>query len=52
MTADYDLVDLLTLAITDGADGLTLRVGEKPVIHWHGEPHSIPPAIAICDILR
>src|SRR5262249_11299430 len=46
MNSEYDMTDLLTLVVTDRADALILHAGEPPVVHWHGEPHTVEgPAI-------
>ena len=40
------MTDLLTLITVDRAEGLSLRVGQQPVVHLGGEPHPIDgPAI-------
>jgi len=42
----YDMTDLLTLAVSENADGLSLRSGRPPVIQVRGEAHSVEgPAI-------
>ena len=46
MSSRYDMTDLLTLAISERADGLSLHAGQPPVVHVHGEAHAIEgPAI-------
>src|SRR5215510_2264028 len=42
---EYDMTDLLTLVTTDGAEGLSLHAGQKPVVHLGGEPHPIDGAV-------
>jgi Tfp pilus assembly ATPase PilU len=38
---EYDMVDLLTLVTLERAEGLSLHVGQQPVVHLWGEPHPI-----------
>jgi Tfp pilus assembly pilus retraction ATPase PilT len=46
MSREYDMTDLLTLAISERADGLSLHAGQPPVVHVRGEAHAIEgPAI-------
>ena len=41
MSDGYDMTDLLTLAVSERAEGLSLQAGHPPIIHAHGEPHTI-----------
>ncbi len=46
MSDGYDMTDLLTLAVSERAEGLSLRAGQPPIIHVRGEAHTIEgPAI-------
>jgi Tfp pilus assembly ATPase PilU len=41
MSDGYDMTDLLTLAVSECAEGLSLHVGQPPVVHVRGEAHTI-----------
>jgi Tfp pilus assembly pilus retraction ATPase PilT len=45
-SSEYDMTDLLTLILSERADGLSLHAGMPPVVHLHAEPHTVEgPAI-------
>jgi Tfp pilus assembly ATPase PilU len=41
MSGEYDMTDLLTLAVSERADGLSLHTGQPPIVHVRGEAHAI-----------
>src|SRR5213075_254386 len=44
--SEYEMTDLLTLVLSERAEGLSLRAGEPPVVHLRADPHTIEgPAI-------
>ena len=46
MLPEYDINDLLTLVVTERANGLSLHTGQPPVVHLKGEAHPVEgPAI-------
>jgi Tfp pilus assembly ATPase PilU len=38
---EYDMTDLLTLVVTERADGLSVTPGQPPAVHLRGEAHRI-----------
>ena len=49
-STQYDITDLLTLVVSETAEGLSLHAGRSPVVHLGGEPHAIVgPAITPGD---
>jgi Tfp pilus assembly ATPase PilU len=38
-TGEYDMTDLLTLLVTERAEGLSVRPGQAPVVHVGGDVH-------------
>lgn len=40
-TGEYDMTDLLTLLVTDHAEGLSVIPGQAPAVHLLGEAHPI-----------
>jgi twitching motility protein PilT len=50
--AGYEITDLLRLAVSEGADRLSLYVGQPPVIHVRGEEHAVEgPAITFENVM-
>ena len=46
MSDGYDMTDLLTLAISEHAERLSLHTGQPPVIHVRGEANTVEgPAV-------
>src|ERR1043166_3109464 len=44
---EYDMTDLLTLIVTERAEGLSVAPGQTPAIHLRGEVHRIEgPAVS------
>ena len=43
---EYDMTDLLTLVVTERAEGLSVTPGQSPAVHLRGEVHRIEgPAV-------
>ncbi|MEI8288303.1 MAG: hypothetical protein WCH99_02430 [Verrucomicrobiota bacterium] len=55
-TGEYDMNDLLTLVVTERAEGLSITPGQAPAVHVRGEAHHIEgPAVSpvqACSLLR
>ncbi len=40
-TGEYDMTNLLTLLVTEHAEGLSVRPGQAPTVHVRGEAHLV-----------
>jgi len=49
MSDGYDMTDLLTLAVSERAERLSLHAGQPPVVHVHGEANTVEGPVITPD---